>query len=541
MKEIITGGALREKLLAGATKLNEIVSVTLGPRGRNVILDRGGTPLITNDGYTIAREVQLNCPIENLASRVMLQSSMQTNNRAGDGTTSSIVLGTEIYKRGLASNMSPVLLKDELMSLVPTIDKIISDLAIPLTSDRIEAIATNSSASPELGKLIADAFTHVGLDGVVTLAENTLGHITLTHVDGAEVPASLVTPHLIENPSTLETIYEDARLLIHDGPIKNLNDLLPILEATHTEKLPLAIIADDFSNEVITAVIANRTRAGLRVLLLKLDELPKRRSATLADIAALTNSTIMPLGEMTLAHLGYISKIIASITSTRIQTCRGGNLPPVDAMSPLQDRIKIIKSQLAACTDDFEKSILQKRLARLTSGIAILSIGAATEIELREKKLRAEDALAAVRAAAIDGIVVGGGITYLHIAKQLNHNERSEWLMSPNRKPFDSHSPKGVHYEILSPALGAIPRKIYENAGQDADEILRVIFEKPSKNPQKTLKFFSHGFDAKNLKFCDMLESNIIDPATVIRQVITNALSAAATLLTTDGAVVNIN
>ena len=502
MKDITTGKTLKDKLLTGATKLNEIVSLTLGPRGRNVLLDRGGNHLITNDGYAIAREVSLECPVENLGARVMFESCKQTNARAGDGTTSSIVLATEILRRGLQSETSPVLLKDELVALIPAVNKVVSSLSIPLTSDRVRAIATNSSACAQLGEHIASAFERVGLDGVVTLTENTLGHTTLTHVDGAEFPVSLVTPHMIESPSTLGTTYDNARLLVHDGPIKSLNDILPVLESAHAEKIPLAIIADDFSNEVIAAVLANRAKANLRVILLKLDEIPTRRTVTLHDLVALTNSE--------LGGLGKVDRLVADMSVTRLMVGTTCN-------RPLKDRIEMIKSQLATCTDEFERSILQRRLARLTSGIAILGIGAPTEVELRERKLRAEDALAAVRAGAREGIVAGGGITYLHIAKSLNH-------------------------PILSPALESISRKIYENAGQDADYICRVIMEKPYKNPtknpcKKNKKIF-HGFDAKNLRFCNMLESNIIDPAAVIREVITNALSAAATLLTTEAAII---
>jgi len=496
-----------EKLLNGVKKLERIVGATLGPRGQNVLIDRGGYPFITNDGVTIAREVTFDCQYENLGAKVMLQSSSQTNANAGDGTTSSIVLGAKILEHGInavKSGQNPVLLKDELLSLVPRITKIITDVATPLTSDKIEAIAGGSSGSEQIGKLVADAFEFVGTDGVVILGENTHGQTTLAHTDGAEFPLSLATPLMVENPSLLNTVYENPRLAIHDGPIKNLNDLRPLLELALLNKFPLIIIADDFSPEILQAILLNRVRNNLPILTLKLADNQSNRLANLQDLAALTSSILisqsndLTLPTIQLDHLGKCNKIEAGINTTTIHLQEKG--------VKTQERIDIIKSQLDSETDDYQKFVLRKRLARLTSGIAIISVGAITDIELGETKLRTEDAIAAVKTAGTHGYVVGGGNTYQYVADILDH-------------------------EILSPALRAIPQRIMENAD----------FKNPEQNPEKTLipppknpkTLNAFGFNAKTLKFCNLLDENIIDPAGVLIQVIQNAISAAATLLTT--------
>ena len=489
----------KEKLLSGVRKLEEIVGLTLGPRGRNVVLQRDGWPLITNDGITIAREVKLDDPVENLGAKIMLQASSQTNVRVGDGTTSSIVLGREILERSLESGRCPVMLKDELLGLVKDVSEIIGEMSTPLSAERIEAIAINSCASVELGAMVARAYEMVGLDGVVSLEENNHGHTTLSHVDGCEIPATLASPYMIENPSSLETTYVGARLAIHDGPIKNINDLRPLLELAVTQKFPLVIIADDFSAEVIQALLLNRVRGGMQVLALKLDEHPTRRTATLGDLAALTNATLISrefdrtLASVSLEQLGTCQKLTASMNSTKLITSFS-----------CPDRADIIRAQINEAQSDFEKSILQKRLARLTTGIAVLGIGGATDIELKERKLRAEDAIAAVKAAALEGIVVGGGVAYLRIADKIEN-------------------------DILKQSLTAIIKKILTNAGLEPDEVISKI--KQNKNP-------NFGFDARELTYGDLMEKNIIDPAAVVREVITNALSVAATLLTTEAVVV---
>lgn len=509
----MVGRPAREKLLSGVKKLDDIVGLTLGPRGRNVVLDRGGVPLITNDGVTIAREVELDDLCESLGAKIMLQASSQTNTRAGDGTTSSIVLGREILERGFGAieeGESAIMLKDELSELSHRACAIVDELAVPLDNSRIEAIATSSSASPEVGALVTQGFDLVGLDGVVTLEENNLGKNTLLHVEGCEVPASLATPYLIEDSQTLETHYENAKICIVDGVIKNVNDLRPLLELAHAQKLNLVLIADDFSAEVLQAILANRVRGGLRVLALKLSEFPDRRGATLEDLVALTGASLvcaefdLNLSRVKSEHLGTCESLRAGLESTKLIVKAKEN-------EALSKRVEIIRAQINSAVDEFSRSVLKKRLAKLTSGIAIISIGGATDVEIKEKKLRAEDAISAVRSASEDGIVAGGGIAYLRVAERLGEND-------------------GRAGEILVKSLESITRRILHNADEDADGILKKI----QHSSEQDL-----GFNAKERVFCNMLEANIIDPAKVVKEVIKNALSAAATLLTTEGAIVN--
>ncbi|MCL2587713.1 MAG: hypothetical protein FWE31_05810, partial [Firmicutes bacterium] len=330
---------IKEKLLEGARKLAEIVGITLGPRGRNVVLDRDGHPLITNDGVTIAREVKLHCPIEFMGAKIILQASSQTNQRAGDGTTSSIILAHEILRRGFEevhSGTSPILLNDELLSLLPKIEALIKDIAIPLTNDKIQAIATNSSASDQLGQLVTQAFNIVGLDGIVTLEENNLGHTTLTHSDGAQFPLALAHPNFITDHKTLSSTLVSPHLKILDTPAKDLNALVPMLEHALETNTSLAIIAPDFSPDTLNLLLANRTR--VRILPLKLNTHPSQHYTTLGDLKSIS-----------------ITKLTADMNSTRIHFRHENES---EASVSFSARIETIKAQINSSTDDFEKYTL---------------------------------------------------------------------------------------------------------------------------------------------------------------------------------------
>lgn len=504
MKKIISNTKARQAILQGTQKLSNIVGITLGPRGRNVVLEReNGTPLITNDGVTIARSVELPDKHENMAAKILLQASSQTNQNAGDGTTSAIVLGAELVKLGLRAielGQSPVTIKDELLTASKQALAEVDKISIPVNShEEIISIATNSCGNPNDGELVARAFQLAGLDGVVTLDENNTGETTLRHNDGCEITATLATPYMIENPARMETTYDNAHILLTDTEVKTPADLLPILEHTAKNSLRLVIVAPSFSAEALQTLLLNRVRANVKVLATTLRELDTRTQATLEDLAALTGATLVTnKNDLAIAttqpeHLGFVEKITCGTNLTILSKTPYEN--PIE--NPIEKRKNIILAQIEQATDDYSKTRLRERLAKLTQGIAVISVGAPTDIEMGERKLRIEDAIAAVRAAAAEGTVDGAGTTYLTLSNTVKN-------------------------EILSTALKSIPRRIISNADENPDMIMSKIDNE-------------RGYDARTKAYCNLRKNNIIDPARVIKQVIQNAASAAATLLTTDG------
>jgi len=524
MKQIILNEHARKKILDGTQKLSNIVGLTLGPHGRNVILEREKSLLVTNDGVTIAREIEFSDKFENLGSKILLQASIQTNNTVGDGTTSAIVLGAQIMKQAhkkIELGTSPVLIKESLLVASDYACQSIQELAKPVTTiDDIKAIASNSCASTEYGNLIATAFELV--DGfnhnpIITLEENYDGLTTLRIVEGLEINAGLVSSYMIENPANTETVYIDTYVLLVKGSIKSAKELVPVLELVGKEKLRLVIIANDYSIDTINLLVLNRAKVGLNVIALKLDEVNDRTNAILGDIAAFTNATIISpendvaLSHVTLMHLGHVSKVQATMTRTRLIY----ENPPPDSQKQLalNQRIELIQSQISSAKDFYAKTRLNERLARLTKGIAILSVGAVTEIELKEKKLRIEDAIHAAKSAKEGGIVPGGGLGYLYAKKSLEQ--------------LDTEGAR-----ILLSALESIIQRICINADTNPDTVIERISESKEAN---------FGYDAKNKRYCNLFKANIIDPAKVVISVIKNATSAIATLLTSDAIIVNDN
>ena len=507
---ILTGNKARKKILSASQKLSDLVGLTLGPCGRNVIVQNEHlTPLITNDGVTIARAVLLEDEAENLIAQTIIQASTQTNTNAGDGTTSAIVLACEIIKQGIKQvelGASPVILKEELAKFGSSAVNKITELAKPIAGEKeIMAIARNSSSSLEYGQIIVDAFKKVGTGGVVTIEENREGKTYIRHVEGCEVKTLFASPHMIENPAKLETLYTDAHLLLIDGELNALKEIMPALELAATKELCLVIVASDYSKQVTNAIILNRMRAGLKVVALKLDEMGNRQDALLNDLAALSGATLVG-GHSGLRpesiqqeHLGKAQTIHCGRDSTKIIVEKSQN------NSSLQERIEVIRTQIGAAEDEYTRTRLNERMARLTNGIAVISVGAPTEIELREKKLRIEDGVFAVKAAAKSGIIVGGGVAYL--------------LAKPSGQSSTAHT-------IMTSALESIFRRICFNSDENPDIALDKV---------KGQENFHFGFDALAKKYCDLFAANIVDPATVIKQVIQNAISVASTLLTTDG------
>jgi len=534
MKKILTNKSAHAKILSGAQKLCDIVGLTLGPRGRNVVIEReNGTPIITNDGVTIAREVIFADKYENMSAQVLLQASSQTNIEAGDGTTSAIVLATEILKKGfdaIDKGASPVLLKQELICAGEMACDAVGAVSRPVTtSDEILAVASNSCASETDGKLVACAFEKVGQNGVVSLEENGESQTYLKHVSGCEISATLASPYMIENPKSMQTEYENVRLVVINDTIKKASEIVPILEYAGREKEKVVIVANDFSQEVINLVLLNRVRAGVKLLLVKITEMGERRNAIMEDICALTGATLISQeNDLSLEKVGNVISTEVEKSSKQSEAYVFGTCIKItcglesctiiineNSTERLNERIELIKSQIESATDEYSKTRLKERLAKLTGGIAIISVGAPTDIELKERKLRIEDAVNAVRSAMTDGIVAGGGIAYAVISGKL--------IMKSGGKINDGA-------KVLASSLDSIIKRILENAGEDSEKILLKIRESDEEN---------FGYDALNRKFCNMVESNIVDPAKVIKQVIRNAVSVASTLLTTEGMIVS--
>jgi chaperonin GroEL len=442
---------------------------------------------------TIAREVTLECPFEELGAKVLREASIKTNAEAGDGTTTSIVLAEQILKlasRRVALGESPVFIKEGLLAAADFVIAQVQKGAKPVeTNQQRASVAINSCANAADGTMVAEAVTRVGADGIITIEENNSGATTLTFVDGLEIDAGLAGPYFCEDPESLSTTFENAKVRILDQKLMSLREILPFLESAVQEKFPLVLIADDYSPDVIQALVLNKVRAGLRVCALKCGIPGDRRDAILGDIAALADGTC--------------DKVIMSMDNSKFIS---------KPTAKLQERIKLVRAQLAAADDEYNKVRLGERLARLTNGVAVISVGCATQIEQKEKRLRIEDAVAATRAACQEGVVVGGGLALLRTKKVLTKHIKT---MPQSRK---------CGAEILFEALDAPFRQICVNSGVNPDLVMTRLGSKC-------------GFDARTRRYVDMFTAGIVDPAKVVKTALKNAASVAATLLTTEGVV----
>jgi len=520
MSNILLSTDARKKILTGAKTLADTVGLTLGPLGRNVILSRkDAQPCITNDGVTIAREVTLDDPFENLGSDILRQASLQTNHHAGDGTTSAVVLGYELLRRGsarVADGASPVLLKKGLTAASEFVTNYVSKMARPCTGyDTILAVAANSCADIDDGKLVAGALSRVGADGVVTIQESHHASAALTFVEGFECLLALASPYFALNHERLETTLTDACVLVTPHAVTSLKDLVPVLEYIAKEGMKLAIIAADFSPEAVAGLVLNKVRGGLNLVALSGAKLGDRIDAVFGDIAALTGATVLSAeNDLRLAdtlphHLGTCDKIICDMASTKILADK------LDKANGLSARIEQIRGQIAASTDEYTKTRLRERLARLTSGIAVITVGAPTQIETYERKLRVEDALAAATAAMRHGIVEGGGVTYIRAAQALQKHIKK---MPPEHR---------LGAQILADSLEVILRQICINADVAPKEVIKRVSDGRL------------GYDALAGTFVNMFTAGIVDPAAVIKNVVENSASAVGTLLTTEGIIIN--
>ena len=512
----------RRTLLKGVDKLANAVKVTLGPKGRNVVLDKKfGPPTVTNDGVTIAKEIELEEPFENMGAQLVKEVATKTNDVAGDGTTTATLLAQSIIHEGLknvTAGANPMGIKRGIEKAVKVVVDQIAKISKKIeTAEEITNIASISANNdPEIGKLIADAMDKVGKDGVITVEEAKSMETELEVVEGMQFDRGYLSPYFVTNAENMTAVLEDAFILIHDKKISAMKDLLPILEKVAQMGKPLLIIAEDVEGEALATLVVNKIRGTLNVVAVKAPGFGDRRKAMLEDIAILTGGRViseemgMKLENTDLKDLGKAKRVTVDKENTTIVEGSGDN-------KEIQGRIKQIKNQIDETTSDYDREKLQERLAKLAGGVAVINVGAATEVELKEKKHRVEDALSATRAAVEEGIVPGGGITLLRCI--------------PEVEKLSLEGDEEIGKNIVKRALEEPLRQIASNAGLDGS----VIVEKA-----KSEKDENTGFDANKMEWVDMYKAGVIDPAKVVRSEIQNAASVSAMLLTTETIITDI-
>lgn len=510
----------RSHLKAGVDQLANAVKVTLGPKGRNVIIDKKfGAPTVTKDGVTVAKEIELEDPIENLGANMVREVASKTSDVAGDGTTTATVLAQAIYREGLknvTAGANPMDLKRGIDLAVSKITEGLKKISREVQGKKeitqVGAISANNDIT--IGELIAEAMEKVGKDGVITVEESKTMDTTLETVEGMQFDRGYLSPYFITDADNMEVVLENPFILIHDKKISSIKDILGILEKTSQTGRSLLIIAEDVEGEALATLVLNKLRGVLKVAAVKAPGFGDRRKAMLEDIAILTNGTVITeeqgykLDAAGLEHLGTAKKVIIDKDNTTI--VEGAGKP--DA---IKRRINEIKVQIEKTTSDYDREKLQERLAKLSGGVAVLKIGAATEVELKEKKARVEDALHATRAAVEEGIVPGGGVAYLRAVKELDNIK----VENPDQK---------IGVDIIRRAIEEPIRQIVENAGLEASVIVNKVKEGEG----------NFGFNAFTEEFVDMMEAGVIDPTKVARVALENAASVAGLLLTTEALIV---
>ena len=519
-KLIMRGDEARKALQAGVDQLADTVKITLGPKGRNVVLDKKyGAPLITNDGVSIAKEVELPDPFENMGAQLVKEVSTKTNDVAGDGTTTATLLAQAMIHEGLknlAAGANPIVVKKGMSKAVEAAVAEVKKQAKKVNgSSDIARVGAVSSGDEEIGKLIADAMEKVSADGVITIEESKTAETYSEVVEGMQFDRGYITPYMVTDTEKMEAVIDDAYILITDKKISVISDILPILEQLVQSGKKLVIIAEDVEGEALNTLIVNRLRGTLNVVCVKAPGFGDRRKEMLQDIAVLTGGTVvseevgLELKTATIDMLGRARQVKVTKENTTIVDGAG------DATA-IKDRVAQIRSQIANTTSDYDKEKLQERLAKMAGGVAVIKVGAATETEMKEKKLRIEDALNATRAAVEEGVVAGGGTIFVNIIPAV------EALLDS----VDGDEKTGVR--IIAKALEAPIRQIAANAGLDGSVILEKV-----RNSGK----LGYGFDAYKEEYCDMVAAGIIDPAKVTRSALENAASIASTLLTTESLV----
>ncbi len=519
-KLIKSGEEARKALEVGVNTLADTVKVTLGPKGRNVVLDKKfGAPLITNDGVTIAKEIELPDPFENMGAQLVREVSTKTNDVAGDGTTTATLLAQAMIREGLknlAAGANPIVMKKGMAKAVETaVEAIKANSQKVNGTDDIARVGTVSSGDEFIGKLIAEAMEKVSADGVITIEESKTAETYSEVVEGMMFDRGYITPYMVTDTEKMEAVVDDAYILITDKKISVISDILPILEQLVQSGKKLVIIAEDVEGEALSTLIVNRLRGTLNVVCVKAPGFGDRRKEMLQDIAILTGGQVISeelgyeLKSATVDMLGRARQVKVTKENTTIVDGSGDK-------QAIKDRVSQIRAQIAVTTSDYDKEKLQERLAKLAGGVAVIKVGAATETEMKEKKLRIEDALNATKAAVEEGIVAGGGTIYVNVIPAvtalLNSTEGDE----------------RVGVSLVAKALEAPIRQIAANAGIDGSVVLEKV-RSAGKN--------GYGFDAYKEEYCDMIASGIVDPAKVTRSALENAASVSGMVLTTESLV----
>ena len=521
-KDIIYGTEAREALLAGVDKLANTVKITMGPKGRNVVLDKKfGTPLITNDGVTIAKEIELEELSENMGAQLVREVATKTNDAAGDGTTTATLLAQALIHEGMknvAAGANPIIIRKGIQKAVNKAVETLTGNAKKVTgTSDIARVGTISAGDEVIGTLIADAMEKVTADGVITVEESKSAETYCEVVEGMQFDRGYLSPYMATDTDKMEAVIDDALILITDKKISNVQEILPLLEQIVQSGRKLLIIAEDVEGEALTTLVLNKLRGTFTCVAVKAPGFGDRRKEMLRDIAILTGGEVissevgLELKDATVDQLGHARQVKVNKDNTIIVGGAG------DAEA-IKSRVSQIKSAIETTTSDFDREKLQERLAKLSGGVAVIKVGAATETEMKEKKLRIEDALNATRAAVEEGIVAGGGTAYLNVI-----SETAKLIPT-----VDGDEKTGV--KIVVKALEAPVRRIAENAGFEGSVVVDKIMSADK---------VGYGFDAYNEKYCDMIEAGIVDPAKVTRCALQNAASVASTVLTTEALVVN--
>ncbi len=522
-KQIKYGDEARKALETGVNTLANTVKITLGPKGRNVVLDKKfGAPLITNDGVTIAKEIELEDAFENMGAQLVKEVSTKTNDVAGDGTTTAVVLAQAIIREGLknlAAGANPIILRKGIDKAVETAVSEIKKSSKEVDSKlAITQVASISAGDDTVGQIVSDAMEKVGKDGVITVEEGKTMMTELTTVEGMQFDRGYASAYMVTNTDKMEAVLDNPYIFITDKKVSNLQEILPVIDPLAQQGARLLIIAEDVEGDALAALIVNKLKGVFNCVAVKAPGFGDRRKAMLEDIAILTGGTVISsdLGyefkDVTMDMLGRAAQVKVDKDNTTIINGAG-------AADAIKARVNAIKAQIAETTSDYDKEKLQERLAKLAGGVAVINVGAATEVEMKEKKLRIEDALAATRAAVEEGIVPGGGVALLSTSAALKK------LIAT----LEGDEKTGA--QIILKAIEEPLRQIAANAGLDGSVIIDKILSSKKTN---------YGYDALNNRYTDMVESGIIDPTKVARSVLQNAASVAATLLTTESVVADI-
>jgi chaperonin GroEL len=519
-KELLFSTEARAKLKKGVDALAEAVRITLGPRGRNVVIDKKfGSPTVTKDGVTVAKEIELSDPIENLGAQMVKEVATKTSDLAGDGTTTATVLAQAIFREGLknvTAGANPMELKRGIDRAVAAVVEQLKSISVPTVGKKeIAQVGTiSANTDKEIGNLIADAMEKVGKEGVITVEEAKGLETTLETVDGMQFDRGYLSPYFVTDPEKMEAVLEDPYILIHDKKISAMKELLPLLERVAESGKPMLVIAEDVEGEALATLVVNKLRGTLKVVAVKAPGFGDRRKEMLRDIAVLTGGQViseevgLKLENVTLADLGRAKRVVIDKDDTTIVDGKG-------KPEAIQGRIAEIKAAIEKSTSDYDREKLQERLAKLSGGVAIINVGAATETEMKEKKARVEDALHATRAAVEEGVVPGGGVALIRAQSALDKLKGTE--------------DEKVGVEIVRRALEEPIRMIAQNAGAESSIVVARVKESKDKN---------FGYNAATDNYEDLVKAGVIDPTKVTRTALQNAASIAGLLLTTECVVV---